>query len=90
MHSSDFDSVAKAIKKGDLSRVRQRLESGTASDLVNRHGWTLLMSAAFEGDTAIGTELIRNGAQLDLRNKDGWTALPVSVPEECPQLWQNQ
>ncbi len=50
-----------------------------ASDLVNPHGWSLLMSAAFEGDTAIGAELIRHGAQLDLRNKDGWTALSIAA-----------
>jgi ankyrin repeat protein len=74
----NFDEASKAIKKGDVLRIRQCLDSGLDPNLSNQYGWTLLMSAANEGNTAVARELIQRGAQLDTRNKHNWTALSLS------------
>jgi ankyrin repeat protein len=63
----DFDESHKAIKKGDVIRIRHFLQSGGDANLANRLCWTLLMMAALEGNTAIGEELIQRGVQLDIR-----------------------
>jgi ankyrin repeat protein len=75
----NFDEASKAIKKVDVLRIRQCLESGLDPNLSNQYGWTLLMSAANEGNTAIARELIQRGAQLDTRNKHKWTALSLAA-----------
>jgi len=67
-----------AIKRGDVLRIRQSLESGLDPNLSNQYGWTLLMVAAMEGNTAVGRELIRRGAQSDTRNKHSYTALSLA------------
>jgi ankyrin repeat protein len=75
----NFDEAQKAIKKGDALHIRHYLESGLDPNLSNRFGATLLMVAAFEGNTAIGRDLILHGAQLDARDSHGWTALCTAV-----------
>lgn len=75
----NFDEVSKAIKKGDVLRVRHDLESGLDPNLSHRFGATLLMVAAFEGNTAIGRDLILHGAHLDAQDSHGWTALCTAV-----------
>jgi uncharacterized protein len=74
-----FEEVDKAIKRGDVSRLRNELESGMSPDLSNRYSWTILMSAALDGNTAIGRLLIERGADLDRRNKYGDTALSLAA-----------
>lgn len=75
----DFSTVDKAIKKGDVIRLRKYLETSVDANLCDLNGYTLLMSAALKGDTTVGTELIDRGAQIDLRNKHGWTALSLAA-----------
>ena len=75
----DFDELGKAIKKGDVVRIRHFLQSGGDANLSNHLFWTLLMLAALEGNTAIGEELIQRGAQLDMQNKFGDTALSLAA-----------
>jgi ankyrin repeat protein len=84
MSPMDFDGLSKAIKKGDVVRVRRYLDSGGDADLSHKFGCTLLMCAAFEGNTAVGTELIRHGAQLNLLDKQGWTALSHAAHKRHP------
>jgi ankyrin repeat protein len=75
----NFHEASNAIKKGDLLRIRFFLESGLDPNLSNQFGWTLLMVAAIEGNTAVGRELIQRGAQLDAREKGSWTALAFAA-----------
>ena len=75
----DFREAHKAIKKGDVIRIRHFLQSGGDANLANRLSWTLLMMAALEGNTAVGEELIQRGAQLDMQNKFGDTALSLAA-----------
>lgn len=75
----NFDDASKAIKIGDVLRLRSYLESGLDPNLPNQYGWTLLMRAAMEGNTAVGRDLIQRGAQVDARNKFSDTALSLAA-----------
>src|SRR5580692_11519327 len=70
-----FDEASKLIKKGDIIRLRKELQDGLSPNLANQYSWTLLMIAALEGNTSIGSLLIESGAELDSRNKSHATAL---------------
>ena len=74
-----FDETCKLLKKGDIIRLRKELRDGLSSNLANRFSWTLLMIAALEGDTSIGSLLIESGAELDRRNNGHWTALSLAA-----------
>ncbi len=74
-----FDQASKAIKKGDVVRLRHYLDSGLDPNVSNQYGWTFLMVAAIEGNTAIARELINHGAQVDARHNNGWTALSLAA-----------
>jgi ankyrin repeat protein len=82
----DFDSVSKAIKKGDVLQVRHYLDQGVPADLSNQYGLTLLMCAALEGNTAAGRALILKGAQVDRRNKFQDTALSLAAHTGHPSF----
>jgi ankyrin repeat protein len=83
-----FDEASKLIKKGDIIRLRQALEDGLSPDLCNKYSWTLLMIAALEGNTSIGTLLIDRGAILDSRNKFRETALSLAAHSGHPLFVQ--
>jgi ankyrin repeat protein len=71
-----FDEAGRAIKKGDIVRLRQALESGLDPNLSNKFCWTLLMVAAMSsGNTSIGSLLLDHGADPNRKNKWGDTAL---------------
>jgi ankyrin repeat protein len=74
-----FDEASKLIKKGDIIRLRKELQDGLSPKLANRYSWTLLMIAALEGNTSIGSLLIESGAELDSRNKFHETALSLAA-----------
>lgn len=75
----DFKEAQRAIKKGDALSIRHFLQVASNANLTNDRGWTLLMTAALEGNTAIGRELIEAGASLDQRNDFGNTALSLAA-----------
>jgi uncharacterized protein len=75
----NFDEATRGIKKGDVVGIRHFLDSGGDANLSNHLGWSLLMLAALEGNTAIGGELVERGAELDRRNKFGDTALSLAA-----------
>jgi ankyrin repeat protein len=74
-----FDEASKLIKKGDIISLRKELQAGLSPDLSNQYSWTLLMDAAMQGNTSIGSLLIENGAELDRRNKHRDTALSLAA-----------
>ena len=85
-HSMTFDEASKLIKKGDIIQLRQELQEGLSPNLANQASWTLLMIAALEGNTAIGSLLIESGAELDTRNKFRETALSLAAHSGHPSF----
>ena len=75
-----------AIKKGDVISLRHALGAGMTPDLSNQFSWTLLMLAALEGNTSIGSLLIDSGAELDRRNKFNATALSLASHSGHPSF----
>jgi len=74
-----FEEARKLIKKGDIVGLRKELHDGLSPNLSNQYSWTLLMAAAMDGNTSIGSLLIENGAALDTRNKFRGTALSLAA-----------
>ena len=70
-----FDEAHRAIKKGDLARLRKELDDGLNPNLANRRFWTLLMLAAIEGNTKIG-ELLSKRVLI-------WTVEASFVKQPC-------
>src|SRR5277367_2884590 len=81
-----FDEANKIIEKGDLIGLRNELDGGLDPNLCNQNSWTLLMAAAMEGDTSIGTLLIERGADLERRNKFRDTALSLAAHTGHPSF----
>jgi hypothetical protein len=81
-----FDEASKVIKKGDVQRLRNELDSSLSPNLCNQYSWTLLMLAALEGNTSMGRLLIEKGAGLDCRNKFGDTALSLAANSGHPSF----
>ncbi len=81
-----FDEARKLIKKGDIIRLRKELQTGLNPNLSNQYSWTLLMIAASEGNTSVGSLLIENGAELDMRNKFRETALSLAAHSGHPSF----
>jgi ankyrin repeat protein len=69
----------KLIKNGDIVSLRKQLQGNLDPNLSNQYSWTLLMAAAMDGNTSIGSLLIENGAELDSRNKFRETALSLAA-----------
>jgi len=85
-YGMNFDESCKLIKKGDIIRLRQELREGLSPNLANQASWTLLMIAALEGNTSMGSLLIENGAELDKRNKFHETALSLAAHSGHPSF----
>jgi ankyrin repeat protein len=81
-----FDKANKLIKKGDIIRLRKELQNGLSPNMANQYSWTLLMIAALEGNTSIGSLLIESGAELDRRNKFNETALSLASHSGHPSF----
>ena len=74
-----FDALHRSIKRADVAAVRNALNEGVSANLENRFGWTMLMLAASEGDTAIGEVLVSNGADTNKATNTGQTALSLAI-----------
>jgi ankyrin repeat protein len=77
----DFEEAHRAIKKGDLSALRQAIPSSLSPNVSNRFGWTLLMLTAIKGNTAIGEFLIAAGADVNAQNDFAESAITLAVCE---------
>jgi ankyrin repeat protein len=74
-----FDALHRLIKAGDILSVRRELDAGANPNLVNQFGWSLLMSAALEGNASIGELLLSRGAEVNTKNTFGETALSLAA-----------
>jgi ankyrin repeat protein len=74
-----FEEAHRAIKKGQTSMLEEAIPAALSVDLSNRFGWTLLMLAALEGNTKIGTLLLDRGADVAALNNFGESALSLAA-----------
>ena len=70
-----FDDLATYIWKGRPQRIKLHLASGGNPDLMNQHGWTLLMVAAASGRIPIVKALLDAGADVNHQSPYGHTPL---------------
>lgn len=76
-----------AALKGHTARVRQLLESGTASpNTMNFSRWTALHSAALNGHTEIAKLLIEAGADPTKANADGERPRDIAINRRHMEL----
>jgi ankyrin repeat protein/beta-lactamase regulating signal transducer with metallopeptidase domain len=71
----DTSSLHMAAFAGDLSRVRELVETGTQVDTKDEFGWTALFWAACSGQTEVAQFLIENKADLGAQDASGGTLL---------------
>lgn len=64
-----------ATAEGNLEAIEQHVAAGTDLNAKEPEGSTLLILAAFLGQTEAAGLLVKNGAELEARNNDGSTAL---------------
>jgi ankyrin repeat protein len=81
-----FDEASKLIRKGDIIGLRKELRDGLSPNMASQYSWTLLMIAALEGNTSIGSQLIESGAELDRRNESHETALSLAAHTGHPSF----
>ena len=81
-----FDEAHVVIKRGDIVRLRNELDSGFDANLTNAYSWSVLMLAAISGNTVIGQMLIERGAALDTRHKSGGSALSLAIETGHPSF----
>lgn len=74
-----FEEAQLAIKRGQASLLEQAINTVLSVNSSNRFGWTLLMLAALEGNTKIGTLLLDRGADLAKLNDFGESALSLAA-----------
>jgi len=76
-----FNEVRHLIKHGDMSAIRNLLDEGMSPNLANKWGWTILILAAEEGNTALGELLISRGADVNLPTAN--TDQPITALESA-------
>ncbi len=75
-----FDVLYQATKHGKLAEIEAFLNQGGDPNLTNKNGWTLLMSAAFKGNSRILTLLLERGASINsVNNVAGESALSIAA-----------
>lgn len=74
-----FAEAHRAIKRGQTSLLEEAVPAALCSNTTNRLGWTLLMLAALEGNTKIGTLLLDRGADPSALNNFGESALSLAA-----------
>jgi ankyrin repeat protein len=66
----------KAVKEGNVGKVRRLLAHGADPNICDAHHLTLLHQAAYLGEREIVELLLKHGAKVDLDNGGkGWTPL---------------
>jgi ankyrin repeat protein len=74
-----FEEAHRAIKRGQVSILEEAVPATISVNSSNRFGWTLLMLAALEGNTKIGTILLDSGADISALNNFGESALSLAA-----------
>lgn len=66
-------------REGDARRLAAYVDEGVPVDLTDASGNTLLMLAAYHGQSAVVTELLERGADVNRMNDRGQTPLAGAV-----------
>ena len=75
------------IKKGDIPAIEAHIKQGADVNARNQFGWTPLMLAACEGNTAVVKKLLAEGADVSSINDVGASALCyAALNGECAVL----
>ena len=74
-----FEQAHRLIKRGQIGALENAIPSAIDVNASNRYGWTLLMLAALEGNTKIGSLLIERGADVASLNNIGESALSLAA-----------
>ena len=74
-----FVQAHRAIKRGQIAELEKAVGVAIDVNTPNRFGWTLLMLAAIEGNTRIGSLLIKRGAQVTALNNVGESPLSLAA-----------
>jgi ankyrin repeat protein len=67
--------IHNAARNGNVTDVRELINSGANINERNHKGWTPLMTAAYKGRLPMVSELLNKGANINSRSNDGQTAL---------------
>jgi ankyrin repeat protein len=70
-----FERVQHHIKHGDIAAIRNLLDEGMSPNFANKFGFTVLILAAHEGNTALGSLLLSRGADVNLGTCHGAASL---------------
>ena len=73
------DSLIEAASKGDSRKAAQLLAEGVDVNATDKHGFTVLMFAAYNGSKDIVDLLISKGANVNARDTYGFTSLMLAV-----------
>lgn len=65
----------RAVRDGNLPRVKKLLRDGADPDIADEHGLTPLHQAAYWGEADIVEQLLKAGAAANIDNGQGWTPL---------------
>ena len=65
----------RAVRDGNLPRVKKLLRDGADPDLADAHGLTPLHQAAYWGEADIVAQLLKAGAAANIDNGQGWTPM---------------
>jgi ankyrin repeat protein len=65
----------KAVKEGNVEKVKRLLQQGADPNICDAHHLTPLHQAAYWGEKEIVELLLKHGARVDPDNGKGWTAL---------------
>jgi hypothetical protein len=77
MSTSDAP-LYRAVREGDLAKVRKLLATGADPNVVNSQNWTCLLHACYYGKFDIVCELVHYGANLNVQLPSGWTPIYLS------------
>jgi outer membrane protein OmpA-like peptidoglycan-associated protein len=73
--SNNEKAMIDAVQNGDTVKVQSLLDKGVSPNLETDDGKTILMLAAYLGQTDVAKLLIDKGADVNAKDKDGKTAL---------------
>jgi ankyrin repeat protein len=69
----------KAVRSGDVAKVRELLRKRANSNIKDELGWTLLHYAAANGYADVAKLLLEYGADMNARDASGWTPLHIAA-----------
>jgi ankyrin repeat protein len=85
-----FKEVQSLANKGDISKVKQYLETGFLVDFpLDQSGWTLLHLACQKGNISLVETILKHHPYLDAQElAEGWSPLMVSAVNDFEEIFK--